>query len=83
MKKVFAFLSSNWIHLCWMIIALLFVVQLCGIKNELKRIAFGVGDVKVFLMEQMEGKFILEETETFLPFKKTALSAQKKERKIK
>lgn len=55
MKK---FICSNWIHLCWMIIALLFVVQLCGIKNELKRIAFGVGDGKVFLMEQMEDKIL-------------------------
>lgn len=52
------FICSNWMHLCWMIIAILFVVQLCGIKNELKRIAFGVGDGKVFLMEQMEDKIL-------------------------
>lgn len=64
MKKVFTFVSSNWIQLCWMIIALLFIVQVCGIKTELKRIAFGVGDVKVFLMEQMEDKISAERGET-------------------
>lgn len=54
MKKILTFISSNWIQLCWMIIALLFIAQVCGIRTELKRIAFGIGKGEVFFMEQVE-----------------------------
>ncbi|MBO4707106.1 MAG: hypothetical protein J5594_00915 [Elusimicrobiaceae bacterium] len=54
MKKVCTFISSNWIQLCWMIIALLFIAQVCGIRTELKRIAFGIGQENVFLMNKVE-----------------------------
>lgn len=37
----------------WMVLALCFIVQLAGIKTELKRIAFSVGRGEVFLMQDV------------------------------
>ena len=56
-KNIVSFASSNWKQLSWMLIALLFISQLCGIKKELKRISFMAGNAQVFLMEEVEKGF--------------------------
>lgn len=56
-KNIVSFVLSNWKNLSWMLIALLFIAQLSGIKKELKRVSYMMGNNGVFLMEEMEKQF--------------------------
>lgn len=56
-KNIVSFVLSNWKNLSWMLIALLFIAQLSGIKKELKRVSYMMGNNSVFLMEEMEKQF--------------------------
>ena len=62
MKKVFAFISSNWIQLCWMIIALLLIVGIFRVSKEIhflaietRRVSVAIDPMRSYFMEIARG----------------------------